>query len=137
MLEQNIIDGIAEPRILDKDMGWRANTAERHMKNHAGEYHRGANHSCVVCTSDDRSALEVAYFEGDRTSEDIATELDCSEELVYRHMKASLSTTCQAWCNCNCFCQVGQEVDILRGNVEVSMVSWRNLCQKLVYMMMG
>ena len=32
MLEQNIVDGVAEPRILDKDMGWRANTAERHFQ---------------------------------------------------------------------------------------------------------
>ena len=82
-LEQDIVDGICNPQILDKDMGWRANTAERHMKNHAGDYHAGANHSCVVCTSDDRRALEVAYFEGERTSESIADELDCSEELVY------------------------------------------------------
>ena len=118
MLEQNIIDGIAEPRILDKDMGWRANTAERHMKNHAGEYHKGANHSCVVCTSDDRSALEVAYFEGDRTSEDIAKELDCSEELVYRHMKHHFQPLVKRGATAIVSVKVGQEVDILRGNVE-------------------
>ena len=86
-LEQNIIDGIADVKTLDKDMGWRANTVERHMNNHAGDYHKDANHSCVVCTSDDRRALEVAYFEGDRTTEDIAAELDCGEQLVFRHMK--------------------------------------------------
>ena len=101
-LEQSIIDGIANPQMMDKDMGWRANTSERHMKNHVGDYHKGANHSCVVCTSDNRKVLEVAYFEGERTSDDIAEELDCSEELVYRHMKhhfqplTYLGTMCRA-----------------------------------------
>ena len=138
MLEQNIIDGIAEPRILDKDMGWRANTAERHMKNHAGEYHRGANHSCVVCTSDDRSALEVAYFEGDRTSEDIAAELDLSEELVYRHMKHHFQPLVSSVVQLHCFCQsrarsryFKRKCESLNGKLAQFM------CQKLVYMMMG
>jgi hypothetical protein len=69
-IEQNIIDGIANVHILDKDMGWRANTAERHMKNHVGDYHAGSNHSCIICTSDDRKVYEVAYFEGERTTDD-------------------------------------------------------------------
>ena len=84
MLEKQLIDGISEAKLLDRDMGGRANTTERHMKNHVGEYHEAANHSCIVCTHDDRRALEVAYFEGERTSDDIAEELDCGEELVYR-----------------------------------------------------
>ena len=71
-LEQSIIDGVADARMMDKDMGWRANTAERHMRNHVGDYHVGANHSCAVCTDDDRRMLEVAYFEGERTTEDNA-----------------------------------------------------------------
>lgn len=118
MLEQNIIDGIIDPKTLDRDMGWRANTAERHMKNHAGDYHKGANHSCVVCTSDDRSALEVAYFEGDLTSEEIAKQLDCSEELVYRHMKYHFQPLVKRGATAIVSVKVGQEVDILRGNVE-------------------
>ena len=119
MLEQNIVDGIVDPKILDKDMGWRANTAERHMKNHAGSYHEGANHSCVVCTSDNRSELEVAYFEGDRTTEDIATELDCSEQLVYRHMKHHFQPLVQktAALEIASFA-VGNELDLLRTNAE-------------------
>ena len=118
MLEQNIVDGIVDPKILDKDMGWRANTAERHMKNHAGSYHEGANHSCVVCTSDNRSELEVAYFEGDRTTEDIATELDCGEQLVYRHMKHHFQPLVKRGATAIVAINVGQEVDILRNNVQ-------------------
>ena len=89
MLEKQLLDGISDVKVLDRDMGWRANTAERHMRNHVGDYHVGANHSCAVCTDDDRRMLEVAYFEGERTTEDIAAELGCSEEAVYRHMKES------------------------------------------------
>ena len=117
-LEQDIIDGIVDPKILDKDMGWRANTAERHMKNHAGSYHEGANHSCVVCTSDHRSELEVAYFEGDRTTEEIAKELDCSEQLVFRHMKHHFQPLVKRGATAIVAINVGQEVDILRNNVQ-------------------
>ena len=42
MLEQSIIDGIADVRTMDKDMGWRANTAERHMRNHVGDYQQSS-----------------------------------------------------------------------------------------------
>ena len=117
-LEQNIIDGISEARILDKDMGWRANTSERHMKNHIGEYHVGANHSCVVCTSDDRKVMEVAYFEGERTTDNIAEQLDCSEELVYRHMKNHFQPLVKQSSTALVAVKVGHEVEILRGNVE-------------------
>jgi len=118
VFEQNIIDGIATPQVLDKDMGWRANTAERHMKNHAGAYHEGANHSCVVCTHDDRRFLEVAYFEGERTTDDIAEELDCSEEAVYRHMKHHFQPLVKKSSTAIVAVKVGEEIDILRDNVQ-------------------
>ena len=117
-IEQNIIDGIANVHILDKDMGWRANTAERHMKNHVSDYHAGSNHSCIVCTSDDRKVYEVAYFEGERTTDDIAEELDCSEELVYRHMKHHFQPLVKKSANAIVAINVGQEIDILRNNVQ-------------------
>ena len=117
-LEQSIIDGIANPQIMDKDMGWRTNTAERHMKNHVGDYHTTSNHSCVVCTSDNRKALEVAYFEGERTSDDIAEELDCSEDSVYRHMKQHFQPLVKKSSAAIVAVEVGKEVDILRNNVE-------------------
>ena len=107
-LEQNIIDDIADVKILDKDMGWRANTAERHMKNHVGDYHAGANHSCIVCTSDDRKVMEVAYFEGERTSDDI----------VYRHMKHHFQPLVKKSATAVVSVKVGHEIEILRNNVE-------------------
>lgn len=117
-LEQSVIDGIADKKLMDKDMGWRANTADRHMKNHVGDYHVGANYSCIVCTSDDRRMLEVAYFEGDRTTDDIAEELDCSEELVYRHMKQHFQPLVKKSSTALVAIKVGEEVDILRNNVQ-------------------
>lgn len=117
-LEQNIVDGIADVRTLDRDMGWRANTAERHMKNHAGSYHESANHSCAVCTSDDRKAMEVAYFEGERTTDDIAEELGVSEQLVFRHMKHHFQPLVKRSATAIVSVRVGEEIDILRNNVE-------------------
>tara|TARA_R110000782_G_scaffold268103_1_gene364164 strand:+ start:459 stop:1160 length:702 start_codon:yes stop_codon:yes gene_type:complete len=117
-LEQSIIDGSANAQVMDKDMGWRTNTSERHMKNHTGDYHTTANHSCLVCTSDDRKSLEVTYFEGERTSEDIAVELDCSEDLVYRHMKQHFQPLVKQSSAAIVAIEVGKEVDMLRSNVE-------------------
>lgn len=117
-LEQSIVDGIANPQVMDKDMGWRTHTADRHMKNHTGDYHATANHSCVVCTSDYRGELEVAYFEGERTSEDIATELECSEDSVYRHMKQHFQPLVKRSSAALVSINVGQEIDILRNNVQ-------------------
>jgi hypothetical protein len=117
-LEQSIIDGVANPQIMDKDMGWRANTAERHMKNHVGEYHSTSNHSCAVCTSENRKELEVAYFEGERTSDDIATELECSEDSVYRHMKQHFQPLVRKSSAAVVAIKVGEEIDILRNNVQ-------------------
>ena len=118
MLEQSIIDGIADVHTMDKDMGWRANTAERHMRNHVGDYHVGANHSCAVCTDDDRRMLEVAYFEGERTTEDIAAELGCSEEAVYRHMKQHFQPLVKQSSAAIVAINAGQEINILRENVQ-------------------
>ena len=117
-LEQNIIDGIANPQVMDKDMGWRANTAERHMKNHVGEYHEGANHSCKVCTDDNRRMLEVDYFEGNITTEEIAQQLECSEESVYRHMKHHFQPLVKKSSTALVSIKVGEEVSILRNNVQ-------------------
>ena len=102
-LEQNVIDGIADTRTMDKDMGWRANTSDRHMNNHTG---------------DDRKSFEVAYFEEDRTTEDIATELDCGEQLVFRHMKHHFQPLVKRSATAVVTVKVGQEVDILRNNVQ-------------------
>ena len=44
-LEQDLLQGSITPKQLDKEMGWRENTADRHYRNHMGEYHMGANSS--------------------------------------------------------------------------------------------
>ncbi len=117
MLEKQLLDGISDVKILDRDMGWRANTAERHMKNHVGEYHEAANHSCVVCTHDDRRALEVSYFEGERTTDDIAEELGCGEEAVYRHMKQHFQPLVKRGATAIVSVKVGEELNIMRDNL--------------------
>jgi type IV secretory pathway TrbF-like protein len=61
---------------------------------------------------------EVAYFEGERTTDDIAEELDCSEELVYRHMKHHFQPLVKKSANAIVAINVGQEIDILRNNVQ-------------------
>ena len=44
-LEQDLLQGLISTKEMDKKMGWRANTADRHFKNHMGEYHMAANTS--------------------------------------------------------------------------------------------
>ena len=117
-LESGLADGSIEPRLLDKDMGWRTNTTERHVRNHMGSYSDSANHTCIVCTSDNRRAYEVAYFEDETTTEEIAAELDCSEELVYRHMKNHFQPLVKRSATAVVAVKVGEEVDILRNNVQ-------------------
>ena len=116
--ESGLSDGTIVPRTLDKDMGWRTNTTERHMRNHMGDYNDAANHSCVVCTSDNRRAYEVSYFEDEKTTEDIATELDCSEELVYKHMKNHFQPLVKRSATAIVAVKVGEEVEVLRNNVQ-------------------
>ena len=117
-LESGLADGSIEPRQLDKEMGWRTNTTERHVRNHMGSYSDSANHTCVVCTSDNRRAYEVAYFEDETTTEEIAAELGCSEELVYKHMKNHFQPLVKRSATAVVAVKVGEEVDILRNNVQ-------------------
>ena len=116
--ESGLSDGTLVPRTLDKDMGWRTNTTERHMRNHMGSYEDTANHSCVVCTSDNRKTYEVAYFEDETTTEEIAAELDCSEELVYKHMKNHFQPLVKRSATAIVAVKVGEEVEVLRNNVQ-------------------
>jgi predicted transcriptional regulator len=117
-LEMNIAQGIADMRTLDRDKGWRTNTAERHMRNHAGENLEGSNYRCVVCTDDQRSMYEVAYFDEGMTSQNIAEELNCSEATVYKHMKEHFQPIVKQSASAIVSIKVGQEADILRHNTE-------------------
>jgi hypothetical protein len=116
-LEQTLADGTGEGRSMDRDMGWRTNTSERHMKNHTGAFHDSANHTCLLCTSDDRKTLEIAYFEGERTTDDIAEELDCGEQLVYRHMKQHFQPLVKRSATAIVAVGVGKELELMRNNL--------------------
>jgi len=78
-LEEQIASGLIDMRTLDRDKGWRTNTAERHMRNHAGENVTGSNYKCPICTDDSRGLYEVAYFDEGMTTEEIANELDAQK----------------------------------------------------------
>ena len=117
-LEMSLAQGITDFRTMDRDKGWRANTAERHMRNHAGENLEGSNYRCVVCTDDRRSMYEVAYFDEGMTTEEIAQELNCSEATVYKHMKEHFQPIVKQSASAIVSIKVGQEADILRHNTE-------------------
>mgnify|MGYP001307891243 FL=1 len=87
VLEEAVKNGEMSCKQLDKDMGWRANTADRHYRNHMGQYHMAANPSCVICSNENRSRFEERFFADGSESEAIAAELGIQESTVYHHMK--------------------------------------------------
>ena len=105
-------------RVLDSDKGWRTNTAERHMRNHAGENVTGSNYRCPICTSDNRGLYEVAYFDEGMTTEEIANEVDCSEDAVYRHMKEHFQPLVRRSSTAIVSIKVGEELGVIRSNTE-------------------
>ncbi len=105
-------------RVLDRDKGWRTNTAERHMRNHAGENVTGSNYRCPICTSDNRGLYEVAYFDEGMTTEEIANEVDCSEDAVYRHMKEHFQPLVRRSSTAIVSIKVGEELGVIRNNTE-------------------
>jgi hypothetical protein len=103
---------------LDKDMGWRANTADRHYRNHMGQYHMAANPSCVICSSENRSQYEERFFADGSESDIIAEELGIKETTVYHHMKHHFQPLVQRSAATEVAITVGNEITVLRGNVE-------------------
>ena len=61
-LEEQLLQGHVTPKEMDKNMSWRANTTDRHYRNHMGEYHMAANPSCPVCSSPNRADYEFDFF---------------------------------------------------------------------------
>tara|TARA_R100000773_G_C4188653_1_gene95400 strand:- start:32 stop:610 length:579 start_codon:yes stop_codon:yes gene_type:complete len=104
--------------MLDKDMGWREGTADRHFRNHMGEYHMGSNSECVVCTHPERAEVEQAYFTGGMTTETIADIIGCSESTVYHHLKHHLKPLVQKSAADIISIATGKEMDIMRSNLE-------------------
>ena len=104
--------------MLDKDMGWREGTADRHFRNHMGEFHMGSNSDCVVCTHPERAEVEQAYFTGGMTSEAVADVIGCSESTVYHHLKHHLKPLVQKSAADIISIATGKEIDIMRSNLE-------------------
>ena len=117
-LEEMLLSGDMTAKQMDKDMGWRANTADRHYRNHMGEYHMAANPSCKVCSHPHRAEFESRYFQDGGESEAIASELEVSESTVYHHMKHHFQPLVQRTAAVEVALTVGRELDTLRGNVE-------------------
>lgn len=117
-LEDDLLAGNITPKQMDQEMSWRANTSDRHFRNHMGEYHMGANPRCVICSHDDRSAFEARFFTDGAESEAIAQELDIAENTVYHHMKHHFQPLVKKSAAVEVAITVGQELGILRNNVE-------------------
>jgi|TARA_R100000479_G_C6395998_1_gene207112 predicted DNA-binding protein YlxM (UPF0122 family) len=117
-LEEMLLSGDMTAKQMDKDMGWRANTADRHYRNHMGEYHMAANPSCKICSHPHRAEFESRYFQDGSESEAIASELEVSESTVYHHMKHHFQPLVQRTAAVEVALTVGKELDTLRGNVE-------------------
>jgi len=117
-LEEGLTSGSVIPKLLDKDMGWREGTADRHFRNHMGEYHMGSNSDCAVCTCPDRAEYEESYFNNELSSAEIALAVECSERTVYHHLKDHLKPIIQASAATAIAIVSGKEVSALRDNVE-------------------
>jgi hypothetical protein len=118
VLEEAVKNGEMSCKQLDKDMGWRANTADRHYRNHMGQYHMAANPSCVICSNENRSRFEERFFADGSESEIIAAELGIQESTVYHHMKHHFQPLVQRSAVTEVAITVGNEITVLRNNVE-------------------
>ena len=118
-LEQTLLQGQTTAKELDKEMSWRANTADRHYRNHMGEYHMAANPTCIICSSPKRAEFEEMYFSGDITSEEIASELETSESTVFHHVKHHFQPLVQRTAALEVASLAGNEIIILQSNVEL------------------
>ena len=65
-LEEQMLQDMISAKQLDKDMGWRTNTSDRHYRNHMGEYHMASNTDCALCTTPIRGDYERTYFDDGR-----------------------------------------------------------------------
>ncbi len=117
-LEEGLQSGSIIPKQLDKDLGWREGTADRHFRNHMGEYHMGSNSECVVCTHPERAEVEEAYFSGGMNTESIADIIQCSESTVYHHLKHHLKPLVQKSAANIISIKAGKEIDMMRNNLE-------------------
>ena len=116
-IEEMMTHGIINAKQLDKDKGWREGTADRHFRNHMGEYHMGSNSECGFCTSPQRESLEMAYFNASMTTEEIAQDIQMPESSVYHHLKHHLKPVVQKGAADLIIVEAGNEMDALRNNL--------------------
>jgi hypothetical protein len=117
-LEEALKNGETSSQRIDKEMGWRANTADRHFRNHMGQYHMASNPSCVLCTHENRASFEHRFFSNGSESDLIAEELGIKEDTVYHHMKNHFQPLVQRSAATEVAITVGQEVNVMRNNLE-------------------
>ena len=117
-LEESLSQGLITCKDLDREMGWRANTADRHFRNHMGDYIHGANPSCPICSHPQRAEIEREYYEGTTTSEEIATDTEIPESTVYHHMREHFQPLVRQSAAMEVALSAGTEVKTLRQNVE-------------------
>ena len=117
-LEEQLLQGHITAKELDKNMSWRSNTADRHFRNHMGEYHMAANPSCPVCSSVKRADYEFEYFNNNGTTDEIATELEIGESVVYNHMKNHFQPLVQKTAALEVALTAGREIELLRSNAQ-------------------
>tara|TARA_R100001440_G_scaffold33704_5_gene52681 strand:- start:669 stop:1382 length:714 start_codon:yes stop_codon:yes gene_type:complete len=118
-LEQGLLLGEISSTQLDKDMGWRHNTSDRHFRNHMGQFHMASNPQCKVCSHPQRAEFEQRYFADGSESELIAVELGIAESSVYHHMKHHFQPLVQKAAVAEVSMVVGRELDVLKSNVEL------------------
>ena len=117
MLEELMRDGIITAKQLDKDKGWREGTADRHFRNHMGEYHMGANSECGFCTSVKRESLEKAYYNATMTTSEIAEDIGMPESSVYHHLKYHFKPIVQKGAADIIAIEAGNEMTSIRNNL--------------------
>lgn len=110
-------DGLVIAKHLDKDKDWREGTADRHFRNHMGEYHMASNSECLFCTSLKRESLEHAYYNGSMNTQAIATDIDMPESSVYHHFKHHLKPIVQKGAADIIAIQAGKEMQSVRHNL--------------------
>lgn len=116
--EEAMKNGEMTAKQIDKEMSWRTNTADRHFRNHMGEYHMAANPSCKLCTDPMRAEYESRFFADGSESDAIAEELGVPENSVFHHMKFHFQPLVQRSAATEVAIQVGNEMNVLRNNVE-------------------
>jgi recombinational DNA repair protein RecR len=116
-IEEMLRAGLVTAKDLDKQKGWREGTADRHFRNHMGEYHMSSNSECKLCTSPKRENLEMAYFNASMTVAEIAGDMQMPDSSVYHHLKHHLKPVVQKGAADIIIVESGMEMQSIRDNL--------------------